>query len=123
MKGKEASYIEQLSGEIDLYHSLMHEAFEGVVNEGVSNYPVLIFHQEEVDLGLPIADREEIAGDWSVNISTLEELYIKGVVGIDRVEEIKSKIKGSPPHYCCLILFEGKGSLIFLPRDNGNPDL
>lgn len=123
MKEKSATYIEQLSGQIDLYYSLMYEAFEGVVNEGVSNYPVLIFHREEVDLGLPIADRHEIAGDWSVNISTLEELYIKGVVGIDKVEEIKAKIKGDPSHFCCLVLFEGKGSLIFLPREKGKADL
>lgn len=117
MSDKNTRYIEELSREIDLYHPLMHEAFEGVINEGVSNYPVLIFHRQEVDLGFQIADRDEIAGDWSVNISTLEELYIKGIVGIDKVEEIKTRIKGTPPQFCCLVLHEGDGSLIFLPRD------
>ena len=108
--------IEKFIAEIDHYHALMKEAFEGVINEGVSKYPVFIFHQQEVTMGIPIADRHKIAGDWSVNISTLEEFYIKGLVTIEQVDEIKSKIYGELPMYCCLVLSEEKGSLIFLPR-------
>ena len=112
---KEA-YLERFGDEINHYQALMKEAFDGVINEGVSNYPVFIFHQQEVTVGLPIADCMEIGGLWSVNISTLEEFYIKGVVMIEQVDEIKAKIKGNPPQYCCLVLAEGKGSLIFLAR-------
>jgi hypothetical protein len=117
MSDKSATYIKQLGEDINHYHALLHEAFEGVIQEGVSNYPVFIFHRQEVDLGIPIADRHEIIGNWSVNISTLEEFYIKGVIGIEQVEEIKAKIKGDPPQYCCLVLAEGQGSIIFLPRE------
>ena len=112
-------YLERFGDEINHYHALMKEAFEGVINEGVSNYPVFIFHQQEVNVGLPIADRHQIVGEWSVNISTLEEFYIKGLVVIEQVEEIKAKITGNPPQYCCLVLAEGSGSLIFLPRQTG----
>ena len=111
-------YIENFSKEILHYHALMKESFEGVTNEGVSRYPVFIFHKQEVNVGIPIADRNEIAGDWSVNISTLEEFYIKGLVTIEQVEEIKTKITGQSPQYCCLVLNAGQGSLIFLPREN-----
>jgi hypothetical protein len=113
---KKEVYLERFGEEINQYHGLMQEAFEGVINEGVSNYPVFIFHQQEVNVGLPIADRHDIAGEWSVNISTLEEFYIKGLVVMEQVEEIKAKIIGQPPQYCCLVLAEGKGSLIFLAR-------
>lgn len=113
---KKEVYLERFGEEINQYHALMQEAFEGVINEGVSNYPVFIFHQQEVNVGLPIADRHDIAGEWSVNISTLEEFYIKGLVVMEQVEEIKAKIIGHPPQYCCLVLTEGKGSLIFLAR-------
>ena len=109
--------IEKFIAEIDLYHALMKEAFEGVINEGVSKYPVFIFHQQEVTMGLPIADRHKIVGDWSVNISTLEEFYIKGLVTIEQVEEIKLKITGEHPMYCCLVLGEEKGNMVFLPRE------
>ena len=110
------SFIEKFAGEVKYYHALMAEAFEGVINEGVSKYPVFIFHQQEVTVGLPIADRHNIVGNWSVNISTLEEFYIKGLVTIEQVEEIKLKIKGPAPQYCCLVLSEEKGNIIFLPR-------
>jgi len=110
------SFIEKFAAEVEHYHVLMSEAFEGVINEGVSKYPVFIFHQQDVTVGIPIADRHNIAGSWSVNISTLEEFYIKGLVTIEQVEEIKAKITGSNPKYCCLVLAEEKGSMIFLPR-------
>lgn len=110
------SFIEKFAVDVKFYHSLMAEAFEGVINEGVSKYPVFIFHIQEVTVGIPIADRHEIIGDWSVNISTLEEFYIKGLVTIEQVDEIKAKITGSRPQYCCLVLTEDKGNMIFIPR-------
>lgn len=113
---KKEKYIEEFGAQVEHYHQLMHEAFDGVINEGVSKYPVFIFHQQEVNVGLQIADRHVIASDWSVNISTLEEFYIKGLVTIEQVEEIKQKITGDPPMYCCLVLSGENGSLIFLAR-------
>jgi hypothetical protein len=110
------SFIEKFALEVKHYRALMAEAFEGVINEGVSKYPVFIFHQQDVTVGILIADWRNIIGNWSVNISTLEEFYIKGLVTIEQVEEIKSKINGTHPQYCCLVLAEEKGSLIFLPR-------
>jgi hypothetical protein len=116
MKGKGDAYIDKFGEQVEYYHDLMKEAFDGVINEGVSKYPVFIFHQQEITVGLPIADRFSISGDWSVNISTLEEFYIKGIITIEQVDEIKSKITGDPPLYCCLVLGGEKGSLVFVPR-------
>jgi len=116
MKKTGDAYIEKFGEQVEHYHDLMKEAFEGVINEGVSKYPVFIFHQQVVTVGIPIADRDSIAGDWSVNISTLEEFYIKGLVTIEQVDEIKLKIMGDPPLYCCLVLSGEKGSLVFLLR-------
>jgi hypothetical protein len=115
MKPSDA-YLEKFANDIQHYHTLMAEAFEGVINEGVSKYPVFIFHHQEVNVGLLIADHHQIAGDWSVNISTLEEFYIKGLVTIEQVEEIKLRINADPPQYCCLVLSGEKGSLIFIPK-------
>lgn len=117
MKKPSESYVEEFGRQVEQYHELLKEAFEGVINEGVSKYPVFIFHKQDVTVGLPIADRNLIAGDWSVNISTLEEFYIKGLVTIEQVEEIKSKIKSEKPMYCCLVLSDKKASLVFLPRE------
>lgn len=119
MKKETDTYIEKFALEINLYHGLMQEAFDNVINEDISRYPVFIFHQQEVNVGIQIAHRHQIVGEWSVNISTLEEFYIKGLVTIEQVEEIKSKIMGNPPQYCCLVLAGEKGSLIFLGRQTG----
>ena len=118
MKKETADYIDRFGQQLHFYLELMKEAFEGVINEDVSRYPVFIFHQQEMSVGLPIYDQGHHNGEWSVNISTLEEFYIKGIVKIEQVEEIKAKIIGQPPQYCCMVLYEGKGSLIFVNRES-----
>lgn len=110
------TYIDRFNDDLSHYLALMHDAFEGVIAEGVSKYPVFIFHQQDINVGLPIADRNEVAGNWSVNISTLEEFYIKGLVSIEQVDEIKHKIAGQVAQYCCLVLSGEEGSLVFIPR-------
>ena len=116
MKDREETYIEHFGEDVHHYLDLMEEAFEGVIAEGVSRYPVFIFHQQDVNVGLPIADRMKTAGNWSVNISTLEEFYIKGMVTIEQVNDIKAKITGATPQYCCLVMVGDRASLIFFPR-------
>ena len=121
MKKSSQTYVEKFGEQVEFYHTLMVEAFDSVINEGVSRYPVFIFHQREVTVGISIAERTDIAADWSVNISTLEEFYIKGLVTIEQVEEIKAKITGTPSMFCCLVLGEEHGSIIFLPRSGEKP--
>ncbi|MEO6131666.1 MAG: hypothetical protein ABIQ02_07450 [Saprospiraceae bacterium] len=110
------SFIEQFAVEVKFYRTLMNEAFETVINEGVSKYPAFVFHKQEITVGMAIADRHEIIADWSVNVSTLEEFYIKGLVTIEKIDEIKFKIAGPNSQFCCLVLGEEKGSIIFIPR-------
>jgi len=116
MKKSESTYIEQFREDIHHFHHLLEEAFEGVIHEDVSKYPVFIFHREDVHMGLLIYDRFANGDNWSVNVSTLEEFYIKGLVTIEKVEEIKQKITGNPPQYCCLVLSGEEGSIVFIPR-------
>ncbi len=116
MSEEQEKYLAHFSAEISQYRPMMYEAFEGVLNEGVSLYPVFVFHQQDVTVGIPIANRNHITGDWSVNISTLEEFYIKGIVQMEQVEEIKQRINGMPQQYCCLVLAEGNGGFVFLSR-------
>lgn len=117
MSQEKEKYLKQFSAAIHQYRKMMFEAFEGVLNEGVSLYPVFVFHQQEVTVGIPLVNREQITGDWSVNISTLEEFYIKGLVKMDQVEEIKQRINGMPQQYCCLVLAEGSGGFVFINRE------
>jgi hypothetical protein len=116
MKDREATFIKHFGDDVHHYSDLLAEAFDGVITEGVSKYPVFIFHQNEVTMGIQIADRTKTAGNWNVNISTLEEFYIKGMVTIEQVNDIKVKITGTPPQYCCLVLLGKKANLVFFPR-------
>jgi hypothetical protein len=120
MKKSEVTYIQEFGADIHHFYQLLREAFDGVIQEDISRYPVFIFHREDIHVGLLIADYRTHAGNWSVNVSTLEEFYIKGLVTIEKVEEIKNKIRRNPPQYCCLVLSGEEGSIVFIPREAHN---
>lgn len=114
MKPGDPAHLQQFSESVKRYKRLMAEAAEGIRREDVSKYPIFIFHQQEVNVGLILVDRDISGGEWSVNLSTLEEFYIKGLVRVDQLDEIKGKIAGTPPAYCCLVISPDGGSLVFV---------
>lgn len=109
--------LRRFAEDVHRYRGLMQEAFQRVIGEGVSKYPVFVFHQKDVEVGLPIVDRHTTAGNWSVHISTLEEFYIKGIIVVGQIEEIKAKITGDPPQYCCLVVGNDQTHLVFLKSE------
>ena len=55
----------------------LRQALETVELEGVSNYPLLVFSRSAVELGLPLG----YESGWYVQVSTLEEVYVKRLIG------------------------------------------
>lgn len=116
MKRDDNPHLRAFRDSLHRYRTLLREAWEGVLQEDVSKYPVFIFHRQEVNVGIPIAERKEHGADWSVNVSTLEEFYIKGLVTIEQAEEIKRKLGSTPAFYCCLVIGQETGSLVFIEQ-------
>lgn len=116
MKRRSGDYLDRFQQSVGQYKALLQEAFEGVVAEDVSKYPVFIFHQQEVNVGIAVVDRLSSGLEWSVNVSTLEEFYIKGLVKVEQLDDIKQKIM-QDHQYCCLVISGQDGNLIFIPRD------
>lgn len=101
--------------ELRVYFPMLREARRTILDQDVSLYPVFIFHQQEIELGIEIADRHKVRGNWSVNASTLEEFVAKQVIEEDKLEDLKEKFTSPEDAYCLFVLSEMGAQFIFLP--------
>jgi len=105
-----------LEQELDTYRKLMTQAGQVILDQNVSMYPIMVAHQQELELGLPIFKRKDNSGSkWSIHASTLEEFVSKQIVYPDKIEEFKTNYKSSDDYVCIFVLSELGAEFIFLP--------
>lgn len=112
---KAESYI-VLQTELDIYRKLMTQAAKVILDQDVSDYPIMVAHQQELELGMPIFKREDNKGSkWSIHASTLEEFVSRQIVFPEKVEEFKTNYKDPNTNVCIFVLSELGAEFIFLP--------
>ena len=108
--------FERIQEELTPYKKVLGEAADTIIDQHVSSYPIFVVHQLEIEIGIPLIDRKEFKGNWSVNASSLEEFVTKKLVEMDKVEEFK-KVYKTPSDFLCLFLLSDFGAtFVFLPR-------
>jgi len=116
MKGKTSKFL-QFEAELSGYKRMMREAADTIINEGVSEYPIFVVHQQEVELGIPIAIRGKVRGNWSVNATTMEEMISKNILKEEKVDSFKTIYKSPKTYLCCFALSELGAQFIFINRE------
>lgn len=111
-----AEKLAQLQVELQGYKAALSKAADTIIENNVSEFPVFIFHQHIVDMGIPIIDREETKGNWSVNASSLEEMVTKQIIQQNKLEEFKKVMLDKGSDLCLFVLSELGANFIFLPR-------
>ena len=112
---KAESYI-ALQTELEIFRKLMTQAVKVILDNDVSSYPIMVAHQQELELGMPIFEREENKGSkWSIHASTLEEFVSKQIIFPEKVDEFKSNYKSAESNLCVFVLSELGAEFIFLP--------
>lgn len=116
MKGKTTKFL-QLESELSGYKRVMRQAADTIIDENVSEYPVFVVHQQEVEIGIPIAVKGKVKGNWSINASTLEELISKNIINNEKVDSFKTIYKSPKTHLCCFVLSELGAQFLFIDRE------
>ncbi len=105
-----------LQDDLKPYVPTMGKAGDIIREQDVSNYPIFVVHQQEVELGLVLHDKEKGGGNWNVNASTLEEFVSKNIIHNDKAQEFIDKYKDPDSNVCLFVLSELGANFIFLPR-------
>ncbi len=105
-----------LEDEIKGYKKVMSDASDIIRNKDVSDFPIFAMHQQELEIGIPIAEKGKVQGNWNVHASTLEEFVSKQIIKPDNIEKFKENFKEPGDHLCVFVLSELGAQFIFVPR-------
>ena len=89
------------------------QTIQTIRDENVSNYPILIAFPSftNLNIGLPIKEGESL----SFNASTLEELAMKKVVDLDKIDGFRKLYKEKQDSFCIFLLQKPAPQFVFVP--------
>lgn len=115
---KPESPLKSLKRDLDFYRESIREVAVEIIAEGLSAHPIFIAHQHEVALGEVILDHRELATEWSIHASTLEEFVERGVIKEERKPHFIKRYK-KPEDFMCLFVIVPEGAnFVFYPYQN-----
>jgi len=106
----------KLEEELGIYRKVMADASDIIIDQDVSEYPIFVAHQQHMEIGLLIAERGKVKGNWNIHATTLEEMTYKQIVKQENVEEFKNVFQNPADHLCVFVLSELGAQFIFLQR-------
>jgi len=86
-----------------------------IKQENISNYPIFVAHQDQIDIGIPLVGSDESGGVWSLNASTLEEFYSRLIIRDEKLEYFKELYNSHIDEICFFALSELGSQFLFLP--------
>ena len=108
-----------LENELKDYKKVLREAYDTILDQEVSDFPIMIVHKEEMhQVGVPLVDHKKVKGNWSVNASTLEEFMVKKLILDEKLESFKSLYESHSSDICIFLLSELGANFVFVKRDD-----
>ena len=88
-------------------------AVKTIRDEQVSNYPILMAYPSftTISIGLPLQEGERL----SFNATTLEELAVKKVIDMERVDDFRKVYNQKQDHWCVFLLERPAPQFVFIP--------
>ncbi len=114
---KHAAELQELNQNLNIYKESIREISEEIIDNQVSKYPIFIASRDETNLGKQIIDKEELALEWSINASTLEEFVRRKIVLENKLEAFKKSYKDPRKFLCVFTLLTENAGFIYLPYD------
>lgn len=107
----------KLEEQLKPYIKMMTQAADTVIIQEVSKYPIFVVHQQEVNIGIPLLDKDANKTPWSINASTLEEFVSKQIVFEEKVDEFRQNYKSQEEYLCIFALSELGAQFIYIPKN------
>ena len=111
---EEAEKLINLETELKKYKSVLVKAQEIIMIKDVSKYPIFVFHQHDMEVGIPIVEKSKAKGNWNINASSLEEFNSKSLIPSENVEKFQQAYKDTDTHICLFVISELGAQFIFL---------
>ena len=108
-----------LQADLQTCRSYLKQVALGMLKGDVSKYPIFVAMRgdTDIDLGLPIVNRDELELTWSLNASHLEDFVASNIIPADKVTDFISHYKNPIDFMCVFVAEDGQTSFIFMPYD------
>lgn len=113
---KEGVILKEIEREIRQFIPILSKAADSVLDQEVSNYPIFIVHQGEIEVGISVIDPKKVASKWAINLSILEEFAAKQIIKSENIDNFREVYKDPQKHLCLFIISEIGANFIFIPR-------
>jgi hypothetical protein len=110
------SKFAQLEKELQPYMPIMSKAIDSILDQELSKYPIFVVHQNEIELGVEISNKNQGLGNWNIHASTLEEFSAKQIIQQEKIDSFRTIYKNPKNHLCLFILSELGAKFLFIPR-------
>ncbi|MEZ5056645.1 MAG: hypothetical protein R2879_06350 [Saprospiraceae bacterium] len=116
MDERNEKQLKLLELELRNYKPALKKACETIVEQNVSNFPIMVLHQKPVEIGIEVIERDKVAGNWSVSASTMEEFIAKSLIQEEKLESFRSLYQSHKNQICLFLVTEGGADFVFLPE-------
>ncbi len=109
--------FKSLQDDLEICRDYIRQVSQGMIKGDVTRYPVFVATRGEtdIDLGLPIVNRNDFDISWNFNASHLEELVNKGVVHKEKAADFIKAYKSPAEFMCVFVAEESATSFVFMP--------
>jgi hypothetical protein len=108
-------YLGTITKDFALVSDTLKEASYQIRKRDISRYPIFIFARQEYPLGTLLINADDLALEWHIFASYLEDFVQRQVISPDRVEDFEQAYK-NPDEFCCLfVIDEGFTNFVFVP--------
>ncbi|MCC9167842.1 hypothetical protein [Pontibacter harenae] len=108
-------YLGTISKDFVVVAETLKEASYQVRKRKISDYPIFVFTRTHVPVGSLLLAKEDLALEWHVNASYLEDFMQRNLVMEDKKEDFIAAYKDAD-EFCCLFVVDSDfQNFVFIP--------
>lgn len=112
---KGQSPLISLEKDLKFFNESIREVALEIIMEGLSEYPIFVAHQHQINLGELILDRHDLNTEWSIHASTMEEFVEKGVIKEILKERFINSYKNPNEYMCVFVVVPEGANFVYFP--------
>ncbi|MBL0310403.1 MAG: hypothetical protein IPP77_12230 [Bacteroidetes bacterium] len=114
-----------LHDDLEICRDYIRQIALGMIRGHVSKYPIFVATRSasDVDLGLPIVQKEDFDIGWNFSASHLEDFVNKGIVHKEKSSDFIKTYKAPEQFMCVFVADEASPSFVFMPYDRTKTNL
>lgn len=112
---QDSEILGKLEVAVKKYQQRFVGATKTIQDEQVSNYPIIVAYPAitTITIGLPL--QEDPALSFNFNATTLEELAVKKVINLEKVDDFRKLYNQKKDQLCVFLLERPAPQFVFIP--------